>query len=522
MSGSETPDDHAENRDRAERTRLAQATGHSSPEPPQAGPMWDSVMAEYLGSFTAIQRELIENALGIALSRGLEKVNVWIRLEEVDEKTVSVTVEDDAGGIRDLGKAVTMAEETEDHLFGEHRAGLNHALAALDQRNDSWKLCTRSEEDTNEGRYHQLEAPYTYGEEPKVHDKEWPGRPESNTLMDARTSRALVQKVQEGVKGQVKRLSKLAEHLADILGGIYAPHLGDMLDVTIEYETEHEEGEIQVSPVTPPWLYTPGKTSFEYDFGEGPVEVRIETGLIAEEDAERDDDDSLHYYNRDQETNGVEIRFNGVLVRQNVLREVYNRKNHQSLTRFVEVVDLRTDDPSRLPATQTDSTEFALHEDTEDELYRLIYENGPTPSEAVKVLDDDDEGPDESDLVDALVKAVASRGDSRTVETEKPLLDGEDHIYADLYSLSNDSDGDNLVIEAKKGVAGPDAVLQLLGYVLAELSEPNRRIDEGILVAQGLTDSAETLLNTINGHLINEEASLTHETWTEMGVIRDV
>ena len=82
------------------------------------------------------------------------------------------------------------------------------------------------------------------------------------------------------------------------------------------------------------------------------------------------------------------------------------------------------------------------------------------------------------------------------IQTEYPIKFGKESGRIDV--LAKDSNGDLLVIEVKRGVAGRSAVGQVQSYMGFLTTEfPNKKI-RGLLVAMGLDESARAALLVTN------------------------
>jgi len=78
------------------------------------------------------------------------------------------------------------------------------------------------------------------------------------------------------------------------------------------------------------------------------------------------------------------------------------------------------------------------------------------------------------------------------IQTEYPIKFGKDSGRIDL--LAKDSQGDLVVIEVKRGVAGRSAIGQVQSYMGSLMTEfPNQKI-RGLLVAMGLDEAARAAL----------------------------
>jgi hypothetical protein len=221
---------------------------------PSAQDLWKGI-AGHFESFGQVLCEFIDNSISNFEANGIVNRSIIISLMEEDDSFVDVSIEDNGTGIADLVPVMRLGDTSKrESPLNEHGFGLKHALAHANPGNDSWRLVTRTEEDSKKGQYQQLEAPYSFSPSLRVWDclkKPWPGKYSgTGTIVSFKCSRDLYYTLRKGMKG-VAGFKKCFDYLQEDLGFVYSGLIkqGKVSISVVDPSSEHNEIVEAVEPI---------------------------------------------------------------------------------------------------------------------------------------------------------------------------------------------------------------------------------------------------------------------------------
>jgi hypothetical protein len=185
---------------------------------------------------------------------------VYMRLVEVSDDAVFVSVEDTGSGVDNLQNAFRLGgRDAPDTPLNEHGFGMKHALASANPSNNNWQVYTRTQSQFDSSRYTKVVAPYAVdrlGAEVKsIEEEHWPGLHNgSGTYIAFTCSREMFDTLRRGVKGP-SGFSRCVEYLAEDLGFVYAGLIssGEVAIRIVERDVAGHERNHNVAAVQPDW-----------------------------------------------------------------------------------------------------------------------------------------------------------------------------------------------------------------------------------------------------------------------------
>ena len=482
--------------------------------------LWAGLGTQYT-SISQIINEFVDNSISNFKGHpSLNSNSIIITLHELDSGDVKVSIEDSGTGISDFPNAFGIGSKTcQDSPLNEHGFGMKQAFAAANPKNDSWRLCTRT--DINRPTFDEVSAPYTFNEAMTIEDTEtdWPGDLNSTgTYVEFTCSRELFKTVSRGLKGDYSRFIKLSALLYEDLGFTYSGIISS-LSVSMKLKVI-EKGKApavyNMSALAPDedTQCGPGRGYEKVSFDDMSKTYKIDDTsnltinygfyTIKGKESPRDDSEffnnskSSKYYKANMSTSGVEIRYNGRVMKYNVFSEVWNKEKHNSYNSLLVIVDLRTDDASLLPGTTTSKNGLNEGDAKLEALYQWIREKMPNPDKRIS------DSTDERELFRRL-RDNKLRNASHT--TAKPTVSVEQRVWhiissdekrlprIDLYERT--TSGDINVYEGKCHKTDSQDVYQLKMYWDGLISDGITPTC-GILVADEHPVWVVNLLNQIN------------------------
>lgn len=478
---------------------------------PNSNALWRGLGGNF-DSLTQILNEFIDNSFSDFIKYNQAEVKkIMIRVEQKNQTAYQITVEDTGSGISDLNAAFSIGDTSiQSSSLNEHGFGMKHSLAAANPSNDNWMVKTRTQDDSNQLVHHEIRSPFDLSEQKvfKVQNG-WTGMQKTGTIVQFDVSTALLKTISRGLKGNFKHLKSFMEILAEDLGYTYGNYISEnKASISIRYSELGEDPEIiDVSEVTPTTdgLIEPGIGSTELDLGNGNVQIDYKFLQATESENKK-------YYLANMATSGVEIRINGRLLASNLFSEIWGGEKHNSYNYILILLNIKSDEPKKLPTTTTNKTGIRQDDPKLEVLYGWIRSKLSEPKRKAILSHD------EVDLFQQLAarkqKTLSQHDAALVVDREKKtFLSINEKIRIDLYvSFLNKT----TIYEGKKDKTAPQDVYQLLMY-WDGLVMDNTPINEAVLIAANHPASVRQLVDVkrqskdMNGN----EYNIILKTWQD-------
>ena len=318
---------------------------------PSADELWAGIGGNF-DSLSQIMCEFIDNSISNFMGNNCNQRNIRIIIKNVSNKKVKIFMEDSGTGIKLLDEAFTLgSKKCGESTLNEHGFGMKHALASANPDNDTWSICTRTDEDIKKNKFKKISAPY------KIKDfkgeyldmSNWPKESaygQSGTVISFDCNWDMFNSLSRGIKGGVSNFETLCDIFYEDLGFIYADILHKnktTIQLVVDNGNSDQKSYI-VSPVLPKWEddIKPGEGFVDYDLGNGKVRINYHFGKIYDcgqkDDGHGnisnrtnfDNDITRKYYRRNMASSGVELRFNGRLMCYNLFKEIWGIEKHNA------------------------------------------------------------------------------------------------------------------------------------------------------------------------------------------------
>ena len=486
---------------------------------PDSNDLWKGI-GGYFDSLGEILCEFIDNSISNFRGNRLTSKSIVISIKECSNR-VQVKVEDSGTGIKKLEEAFTLGSHAcAESPLNEHGFGFKHALASANPMNNDWVIETCTIEDAKKNVYKRIKAPYTIGaQEVEEISGVWTGDVgKTGTIVKFSCSKEMFRTIKRGLRGNFS-FSSIIEILAENLGFIYCGVLKDQ-GVTISILVEEDDPSIpipiNVKPIEPMWncFCGPRRGTETYDLGAGDVQIDYTFGRM------KDHDTTKKYYKRNMTSSGVEIRINGRVLAYNMFKEIWQKENHPSYNQFLSIIDIKSDDASRLPKTKTSKNGLRKGDEILEALFDWISKKMPADS-IPKNNDLEPEDRDELDMFEELEKAKKIHWKKATITREQMAYDSlGERIRMDLCITEGQ---DVYIYEGKKDKSKLLDVYQLLmywdGYIF-DHPDTNKSVTEAILIASEHPESVKNIIPVINERLDSKgnKYNLILRTWKEEGV----
>jgi hypothetical protein len=477
---------------------------------PSPNDLWAGIGGHF-DSFSQIVAEFIDNSIGNLEANGLVTRNVVVKIEQIDDG-VEVSIEDTGTGITNFEAALRLGDRTAcQSTRNEHGFGMKHALASANPSNDKWWIFSRTESDYSDGVFQRLQAPYAFNmdlKELKVTTKNpWPGQFNgSGTFIKFCCSESMFFTLRIGIQGK-PGFKKCLEYLNQEIGYIYAGVI-EKGSATISIQSKSASYNESVAAIKPSWadFYDPGEGETNIDLGSGKVRIEYKFGEMKESKHSK-------HYKRNMDTSGLELRINGRVMMSNIFKEVWHRENHPSYNHFLVIVNLISDETTKLPKTRTSKNGIRSGDEKLERLFEWIRSTHPTPPKDLAGAST------ERALVEELKKnkEAAIFSPEKCLEIEFEVFKTiNSPVASDLYVF----DGQYVLLyEAKKDYADIVNLYQLLLYwdgAVADGINPKA----GILVAKDFAAGVEKLIAILNARKDEKgnNYNFIKKTWQEEGV----
>lgn len=458
--------------------------------------MWEGLG----GDFDNIQQiicEFVDNSIsnltGINSERLTNKeIKISFRVE--NDSHINVKIEDSGTGIQNLDDSLKIGNKlTQESPLNEHGFGLKHALAAADKENKSWKIYTRTYKDQENKEYELIEAPYQTGNWHALivneMEQRWPGSMnDTGTIIEFNINKTLLSTLTDGVPGANINTTylRMIEYLIEDLSFTYATILeDDLVKINVKlFENDILRKDENLTPLLPDWKEDIKSGTENCDLGNGNVEIKYMFGSI-------NASNNIRYYKRNMASSGVEIRINGRALAYNLFAEIWNKTKHNSYNHFIGIVDIRSNDKSKLPETKTAKNAFKTSDKKYEKLLQWIHQKYPN----IEEIEESNDSFNEVSLFKKLAEnmKVYYNGND-TITTEQYVFKEDMKLRIDLYTCCNNM---VTIYEGKKDKTTPKDVYQLRMYwdgLVYENMSPN----VGIILGNNHPDSVIRMIEYIN------------------------
>lgn len=272
-------------------------------------------------------------------------------------------IKDFGNGIENIEEALKIGSKfNQQTALNEHGYGLKHALAASDPRNCTWKIYTRTREDCLENQYKYMSAPYDFFDF-KIFFKDGNcfNNSDTGTLIQFDCSKEWFNSVLNDFKNKNYDFENILDILKEKLGVYYSNIIEDekieMVIIGIDklLDTYYTKKVTSIFPKIDTYIndmecndsQISGKQSVLYDLGNDEITLEYYFALI------ENHDETQHYYKKNMESSGIEIRMNGRFIEQMPFKEVWEKAGHPSQNGLLIWINLVSNDKDRLPSTRT-------------------------------------------------------------------------------------------------------------------------------------------------------------------------
>lgn len=480
---------------------------------PEGNIIWRG-LGGHFDSISQILNEFIDNSISNFKGHNPIIKNIVISIVEKPNNKVFISVEDSGTGFNNLDAAFTLgAQDAKDSPMNEHGFGFKHALATANPDNDSWKICTRNQNQFNEGVYTEIKAPYKF-EDFKAYERDskvtaWPGRINgSGTYLSFICSEHLFKTVTDGHSGNFG-FEKRVEFLLEDIGFTYSNLIKeDIANISVVYtDLNGTQKNKNVKAVEPDYerFINPSKGNTEIKLDGKTVDLEYEFGVMK-------DSDFRKYYKRNMSTSGVEIRLNGRVIASNLFKEVWGIEKHNSYNYLLIRLNLISNNLNNLPVTRTSKNGIRTGDPKLEDLFKWVRSYLLEPKKSTKDLDH------EVDLFEKLAELKRKQlPNPHTVTTEQKVFrEIKERIRIDLYQKAAD---ELVVYEGKKDFTSVQDLYQLKMYwdgCVIDGIKP----DIGVLISSSHPQSVKDLIKYINQMTDSNGNNYNFilKTWNDEGI----
>ena len=477
-----------------------------------------SLWAGLGNSFDTISQvlcEFIDNSISNFEKHNNLRGTIIIEIIEVKKNTIEISIEDNGSGINELENVFTIGtQKNKDSTRNEHGFGFKHALAAADPENKSWEVITKL---SNDNFIYKVKAPYLMKNQKFVTEMadKWKRNIvgyESGSCFKFKTSFEMLKTVTKGRPGDHGFRSSINCIIED-LGFIYSSLIYDAgYDIIIHSQQLGENvNKEKVKPLEPDWQTYKGKGNGEEKgviLDGSSVDIKYKFGVI------KDNSKYKKYYRPSMRSSGVEIRFNGRVICNNIFSEIWDIEKNNIYNRFLVIIDLKSKDAKSFPKTRTQKNGIKEDDKKLSDLYVWIKRSCPDPYKNAK------SGKDEVDLFKILAKEKEThlKDFNPVVKTEFPVFKKlKDSVRIDLYLFYDDK---LTIYEGKKDKTSVQDVFQLMMYwngcIIDGIGVPNIAYLIAKEHPQGVIDMIKKV-NTRFKDMNDKPYKIEHRFWKDEG-----
>ena len=289
-----------------------------------------------------------------------------------DGDNVDIIIEDCGTGMENIDAAMTLCDtshrETPLNMSG---CGFKCAVAFIEAYKGIWECFTRTKKDLVQNRHLYFTAPYNFGHE-VFHGEyrtDWVGDLDgTGTVIHLNIPMDVFETLRRGNSEDKPTFQQLVNIFRENLRYTYSQILLDQ-DVIMELTVEDDSGSKAelLEGLVPIWTTKPiDMPVHKIDFGGGQVDIHCQYGTI------QADPDNLFYYKANMEGSGAEIAINGRVIAHGLMREIWNRRLHNSQNGFLVRVNLTASNVSAIPMTKAAKNGFREADPKLKKLFRWI------------------------------------------------------------------------------------------------------------------------------------------------------
>lgn len=361
---------------------------------------WKNAYANVVGNFNEAINEFLDNSISNLISFKFDDKRIDLKIYDIGDK-YTIQIRDSGTGIKisNLGHVFGygVGDRTKkDTTMNDHGCGMKHALASLNKENDNWFFITKAcKEDT----YIIVKHPYSeklncyrsnsLPEEIVDNDVEF----KHGTLIQVNVDKLMLMSSMS--KNTADKYSSEAndnnESMGDSFDGVcsdliedikyvYGPIL-EQKKVSIYFykKRNKDNGDNKPTIINSP-LKVPNATLLESEIDKNKIHsdngrkfvyakwdkndfirlsdnaddstIKIYFNYYKIDEVDRDHNSYRKHYLGNEKTSGVEIRFNGRLMVDNLFTSIFNVATHNSYNHMIIQIDVVTDDINKLPLTK--------------------------------------------------------------------------------------------------------------------------------------------------------------------------
>lgn len=361
---------------------------------------WKNAYANVVGNFNEAINEFLDNSISNLISSKFDDKRIDLKIYDIGDK-YTIQIRDSGTGIKisNLGHVFGygVGDRTKkDTTMNDHGCGMKHALASLNKENDNWFFITRAcKEDT----YIIVKHPYSeklncyrsnsLPEEIVDHDVDF----KHGTLIQVNVDKLMLMSSMS--KKTADKYSSEAndsnESMGDSFDGVCADLIEDIkyvygpileqkkVSIYFYKKRNKDNGDNKPIIINSP-LKVPNATLLESEIDKNKIHsdngrkfvyakwdkndfirlsdnaddstIKIYFNYHKIYEVDRDHNSYRKHYLGNEKTSGVEIRFNGRLMVDNLFTSIFNTVTHNSYNHMIIQIDVVTDDINKLPLTK--------------------------------------------------------------------------------------------------------------------------------------------------------------------------
>lgn len=358
---------------------------------------WKNAYANVIGNFNEAINEFLDNSISNLISSEFDDKRIDLKIYDIGDK-YTIQIRDSGTGVKstDIGHVFGygVGDRTKkDTPMNDHGCGMKHALASLNKENDNWFFITKT---LQEDEYTIVKHPYSeilncntgdfLPEEIVDNDIDF----KHGTLIQVNVSKSMLMssiskytaqkydsEANDNNDSMGDSFNGVCSDLVEDIKYVYGPIL-EQNKVTIYFYKKRNKDNGENKPtIINCQLKIPNATVLESEIDKKHIQIDNGRKFMyakwnindiiyptkKEEDWDikiyfnyykigKSDDSYRKHYLANEKTSGVEIRFNGRVMVDNLLTSIFNVTSHNSYNHMLLQIDVVTDDINQLPLTK--------------------------------------------------------------------------------------------------------------------------------------------------------------------------